>query len=324
MGAHEVSPQEAPELHAMIERLCIQADLPKPRVYVVNTPDAQRLRHGPLEEGRGGVRDDGHPRAALPRRARGRHGPRADPHRQPRRGGHDAGRLLRLARLDDRAVRLLLRRQRRRRRRPRDLRDHPRLARRLRDLVLPHAGALALPRVRRRPRRGGHHRPPERAVLGAAEDQRHDGAHPADRPARPRRDERVLHRPRRREELGLQPVLDAPADGEAHRGALSAWRRSCRARRKLRRMGFLDALLGKRKVEGAGDRPAVRDLDGLRGPRRAAGHHDARRRRHRLPAAGDGRLPPDRRGHEGGPVRRPAPRWARRSRPRTTSSATAG
>src|SRR5438128_6097217 len=30
MGAHEVSPAEAPELHAMIERLCVQADLPKP------------------------------------------------------------------------------------------------------------------------------------------------------------------------------------------------------------------------------------------------------------------------------------------------------
>ncbi len=34
MGAREVSPQEAPELHAMIERLCIQADLAKPRVAV--------------------------------------------------------------------------------------------------------------------------------------------------------------------------------------------------------------------------------------------------------------------------------------------------
>ena len=37
MGAHEVSPQEAPELHAMIERLCIQADLPKPRIAVAYT-----------------------------------------------------------------------------------------------------------------------------------------------------------------------------------------------------------------------------------------------------------------------------------------------
>lgn len=38
MGAHEVSPQQAPELHATIERLCIQADLPKPRVAIAQTP----------------------------------------------------------------------------------------------------------------------------------------------------------------------------------------------------------------------------------------------------------------------------------------------
>jgi heat shock protein HtpX len=37
MGAHEVSPQEAPQLHALIERLCVQADLPKPRIYVMNS-----------------------------------------------------------------------------------------------------------------------------------------------------------------------------------------------------------------------------------------------------------------------------------------------
>src|SRR3954453_2555089 len=38
MGAKEVSPAEAPELHALIERLCVQADLPKPRIVVVDTP----------------------------------------------------------------------------------------------------------------------------------------------------------------------------------------------------------------------------------------------------------------------------------------------
>ena len=37
MGAKEVSPAEAPELHAMIERLCIQADIPKPKIAVANT-----------------------------------------------------------------------------------------------------------------------------------------------------------------------------------------------------------------------------------------------------------------------------------------------
>jgi heat shock protein HtpX len=38
MGAREVSPQEAPEFHAMVERLCVQADIPKPKVAVVNSP----------------------------------------------------------------------------------------------------------------------------------------------------------------------------------------------------------------------------------------------------------------------------------------------
>jgi heat shock protein HtpX len=49
MGARIVSPQEAPELHAMIERLCLQADLPKPRIAVVNTrmPNAFALGRSP-------------------------------------------------------------------------------------------------------------------------------------------------------------------------------------------------------------------------------------------------------------------------------------
>jgi heat shock protein HtpX len=37
MRAREVSPQEAPELHGMIERLCALADMPKPRVGVADT-----------------------------------------------------------------------------------------------------------------------------------------------------------------------------------------------------------------------------------------------------------------------------------------------
>jgi heat shock protein HtpX len=37
MGVREVSPQEAPELHAMIDRLCVQADLPKPKVGVMHS-----------------------------------------------------------------------------------------------------------------------------------------------------------------------------------------------------------------------------------------------------------------------------------------------
>src|SRR3954467_15172964 len=38
LGARVVPPAEAPQLHAIIERLCVQADLPKPRIAVANTP----------------------------------------------------------------------------------------------------------------------------------------------------------------------------------------------------------------------------------------------------------------------------------------------
>jgi heat shock protein HtpX len=37
MGAKVVSPAEAPGLHSMIERLCIQADLPKPRIAIADS-----------------------------------------------------------------------------------------------------------------------------------------------------------------------------------------------------------------------------------------------------------------------------------------------
>jgi heat shock protein HtpX len=37
MRAREVSPQEAPELHAMVDRLCALANMPKPRVAITDT-----------------------------------------------------------------------------------------------------------------------------------------------------------------------------------------------------------------------------------------------------------------------------------------------
>jgi heat shock protein HtpX len=49
MGARVVTPQEAPQLHAIIDRLCVQADLPKPRVAIANTrmPNAFALGRSP-------------------------------------------------------------------------------------------------------------------------------------------------------------------------------------------------------------------------------------------------------------------------------------
>ena len=37
MGAREVTPEQAPELHGMIDRLCAMADMPKPRVAISDT-----------------------------------------------------------------------------------------------------------------------------------------------------------------------------------------------------------------------------------------------------------------------------------------------
>jgi heat shock protein HtpX len=49
MGARVVTPEEAPQLHAMIDRLCVQADLPKPKVAIANTrmPNAFALGRSP-------------------------------------------------------------------------------------------------------------------------------------------------------------------------------------------------------------------------------------------------------------------------------------
>ncbi|MCY9784798.1 zinc metalloprotease HtpX [Nocardiopsis sp. EMB25] len=47
MGAHEVSPQQAPELHAVIDRLCAMADMAKPRVGIADSdvPNAFATGH---------------------------------------------------------------------------------------------------------------------------------------------------------------------------------------------------------------------------------------------------------------------------------------
>ncbi len=49
MGAREVTPQEAPEFHALIERLCIQANLPKPKVAIAQSamPNAFAIGRSP-------------------------------------------------------------------------------------------------------------------------------------------------------------------------------------------------------------------------------------------------------------------------------------
>jgi heat shock protein HtpX len=49
MGAHVVTPQEAPQFHALIDRLCVQANLPKPRVAIAqqSMPNAVAIGRSP-------------------------------------------------------------------------------------------------------------------------------------------------------------------------------------------------------------------------------------------------------------------------------------
>ena len=49
IGARQVTPSQAPELHAIVDRLCVAADLPKPKVAVVDTtmPNAFAVGRSP-------------------------------------------------------------------------------------------------------------------------------------------------------------------------------------------------------------------------------------------------------------------------------------
>ena len=49
MGAHQVTAQEAPEFHAIVERLCIQANLPMPRLAIADMtmPNAFAIGRSP-------------------------------------------------------------------------------------------------------------------------------------------------------------------------------------------------------------------------------------------------------------------------------------
>ena len=101
MGAKEVSPEEAPGLHGMIERLCIQADLPKPRIAVADIQRAERVRARPLAEERHRV--PARPascRTLSPSELEGVMAHELVAREAPRRADHDDRELLRLDRRD--------------------------------------------------------------------------------------------------------------------------------------------------------------------------------------------------------------------------------
>ena len=60
MGGREVTPEEAPELHAIVDRLCALADMPKPKVAIADTDVPNAFATGRSPAARRRVRDDRH------------------------------------------------------------------------------------------------------------------------------------------------------------------------------------------------------------------------------------------------------------------------
>ena len=203
-GAKVVSEEEAPELHTMIERLCAMADLPKPRVAVIDTDVPNAFATGRSPKHAAVAVTTGLWRRLEPHEVEG-----VLAHELSHIANRDvlvmtlasffamlAGLLTRFGlyggmfgggRRDDSGgvpiwlivflVSLLTYFN--------QLPAHPR--------------DLALPRVRRRPRVGADHRRAREPDERAAEDHERDHADPAARPARGPDDERVLHHPDERE-----------------------------------------------------------------------------------------------------------------------------
>ena len=181
----------------------------------------------------------------------------------------------------------------RRRRQPELHGPAPRLGRRLRRLVPADAGALALPRVRGRPRRGDHHRPAERARLGADEDLQRHAPDPAAGPAR-------LPASCRRSSSSPPPGAASRASSRPTRRSRSGSRRSRASRRSSRAdsprkpVGFFDILRGKRKLkQPAPDRLFAMSTAYVTMETELHSAHD-RQGGDRLPAARDRRLRADR------------------------------
>jgi Zn-dependent protease with chaperone function len=85
LAMHEAR-EAAPRLHAVVEELAVRAEIPTPRVFVIE--DArERLRDGAESEQRRRGGDDRFPRPPEPARAAGRAGARARPHQEPRHPG---------------------------------------------------------------------------------------------------------------------------------------------------------------------------------------------------------------------------------------------
>ena len=166
MRAVVVTPEQAPQLHAIVDRICAMADMPKPRVGHRRQRRAERLRH---RADRRTARSSSSPPACCKR---------LDPEELEGVLAHELSHVahrdvtvMAVASFTAILAGFLMRsamwgsmgRNRDKQHRGRVHGRHARQRRRLLPVVHPHARAVALPRARRRPRRG----PADRQALGA-------------------------------------------------------------------------------------------------------------------------------------------------------------
>ena len=209
-----VSREEAPALHDMVERLCAMADLPKPKVAIMDTPVPNAFATG---------RSPKHAAVCVTTGLWERLEPKEIEGVLAHELSHVANRdvlimtvasffamlAAMLTRFGLYAGMLGRRREPRQQQRAADLADRVRrLDHRLRDQLRPDPHDLALPRVRRRPRLGADHRRARVPDERAAEDLVPDDADPEPGSPPGRGHERVLHH---------------PGQGEGHASPSSSW-----------------------------------------------------------------------------------------------------
>ena len=247
MGARVVTPQEAPQLHAMIDRLCVQADLPKPKVAVANMAMPNAFALGRSPKNATVCATTGIMELLTPAELEG-----VMAHELSHIANRDVM-IMTIASFFATIAAYIVQFGFLFGGGSSDDEDGPGFLVLFLASMVVYAISFILIQTLSRYRefaadRGAALITGRPSALSSALYKISSGMAqiPQAGPALRERDERVLHLP----DEHRRPLRDAPADGEAHRGAVRAWKRSSRASgSKLPRMGFLDILRGKRELK---------------------------------------------------------------------------
>jgi heat shock protein HtpX len=88
-NAHEVDERSAPELYGMVRGLAARANMPMPRLFIIQEDQPNAFATGRNPENAAVAVNTGLINAAVPRGGGRRHRPRARPHQEPRHADHD-------------------------------------------------------------------------------------------------------------------------------------------------------------------------------------------------------------------------------------------